>query len=136
MKSSRILFRLLFLLIPVFFFGCDLGGSSGGGGGGGGGEFVGTWALYNGRTLSGRIVSYVHFKDDNTLFISNNADGSGVRVTGTYMVSGGELLGPFSNPPTGDGRIEARIDNGTLIMDFIEYWHTPEKTIPLSGRKL
>lgn len=133
----RRLLSSVILLTAFLFSGCDFYYDSDGGGFPGSGDtpFLGTWALYNGRTLSGPVVSYVHFNSDETFFISNNANGSEVRVRGTYMVSDGNLLGPFSNPPTGNGRVEARIENGILIMDFIEYWHTPEKTLPLSGQR-
>lgn len=103
---------------------------------GGGNDFPGTWALYQGSAVGGTPYWYVHFKSDNTFFISNQANGAGVRVTGTYNVSGGELIGPFTNPGTGEGRVEATIQGGILKLDFIEYWHTPHKVIPFSGSKL
>lgn len=114
--------------------GCDFGG--GGGGGGSNAAVQGVWALYENESLSGSPTFYGHFQPDNTFFFANNADGSGVRLTGTYTSSGNEVIGPFSNPPTGNGRIEARIENNRMVMSFIEYWHTPNKVIPLYGRKL
>jgi hypothetical protein len=133
----KYLSRLFAVCIMGFGFlllnGCDSGG---GGGGGGSSSFQGVWALYEQPSLAGSPTFYSHFQADKTFFFSNNADGSGVRLTGTYMSSGNELIGPFSNPPTGNGRIEARIENNLMIMDFIEFWHTPNKVIPLYGRRL
>jgi hypothetical protein len=98
--------------------------------------FVGTWTLYDGNTVQGSPVWYVHFKEDKTFFISNNANGTGVRVFGTWTESDGALVGPFTNPRVGEGRVEATITNNIMHLDFIEYWHTPNKVIPYSGTKL
>ncbi|MCC5851022.1 MAG: hypothetical protein JJU29_23280 [Verrucomicrobia bacterium] len=111
--------------------GCELDRKSSGGN-----DFRGTWALYQGSAVGGTPYWYVHFQPDETFFISNAADGSGVRVSGTYTVSSGKLTGPFTNPGTGEGRVEATIQEGILKLDFIEYWHTPHKVIPFSGSKL
>lgn len=98
--------------------------------------FVGTWTLYDGNTIQGSPVWYVHFKEDQTFFISNNADGTGVRVFGTWTESDGALVGPFTNPRVGEGRVEATITSNVMHLDFIEYWHTPHKVIPYTGSKL
>lgn len=111
-------------------------GCEGDGDGGSSGGFVGTWALYAGGAAQGTPTWYAHFKSDSTFFISNNRDGSGVRVTGTYSVSGGRLTGPFKNPGTGEGRVEATISGGVMNLQFIEYWHTPNKVIPYTGKKV
>lgn len=97
--------------------------------------FVGTWTLYEGDAIQGSPAWYVHFKEDATFFISDNADGTRVRVSGTYSESGGALVGPFTNPGVGEGRVEATITNGVILLDFIEYWHTPNKVVPYAGTK-
>lgn len=97
--------------------------------------FVGTWALYEGTSAQGTPTWYAHFQSDGTFFISNESDGGGVRVTGTYTVSGSNLVGPFTNKGTGDGRVEATLDGGVLQLDFIEYWHSPHKVIHYAGKK-
>jgi hypothetical protein len=97
--------------------------------------FVGTWALYEGSAIQGNPTWYVHFKEDKTFFISDNADGTAVRVSGTYTESDGVLVGPFTNPGVGKGRVEATITNNIIHLDFIEYWHTPNKVIPYVGTK-
>ena len=124
---------ILALLIAT---GCDGGGGGGGSATNEADAFVGTWQLFKGKALEGEPIWYVHFKGDNTLFFSNFPDGSRVRSTGTYSVSGGNLVGPFANPPTGNGRVEAKLVNSTMLdLDFIEYWHTPNKVIHYAGRK-
>lgn len=111
---------------------CEGGGGDDGGGGGG---FVGTWALYRGDTPTGGVIWYANIEEDGTFFFSNNADGTWVRLNGTYSVADGKLTGPFSNPPTGNGRVEATITDNVLHMNFIEYWHTPNKVNVYSGLK-
>lgn len=142
MKESILKRIFKFVMVAAVFgamgigAGCDSGDGGDGGGSGGGGDFSGIWALVSGSTGEGSIVWYAHFNSDGSYFISNNADGSGVRVTGTYSVSGGKLVGPFTNPGVGEGRVEATITDGVMKLDFIEYWHTPNKVVPYSGRKI
>jgi hypothetical protein len=114
------------LAAMVMLAGCE----SGGGGGGGGGDFEGTWALRGSPTW------YIHFQSGGTFSMSDNADGTAVRVTGTYSVSDGTASGPFTNPGTGDGRIEATITDNVLNLKFIEGWHTPNKVISYTGTKI
>jgi hypothetical protein len=116
------------------FAGCEDGG--GDGGGSGSGSFAGTWALYAGSTVQVNPEWYVHFNSDGTFSISDNADRSGRRVSGTYTVSDGQAVGPFTNPGVGEGRVEARIEGETLRLDFIEYWHSPHKVVPYTGTKI
>lgn len=118
------LFAATFLLSGCFLD-SDSSGSSN--------NYTGVWALYSGSQVQGSPYWYVHFQDDGTFFISNNLDGTGVRVTGTYQVSGGELIGPFTNPGVGTGRVEAKREGDLLRLDFIEYWHTPHKVVPYTG---
>jgi hypothetical protein len=99
-------------------------------------EFVGTWALYDGNTIQGSIAWYVNFREDGTFNITMNADGTGQKVYGTYTVTDGQLVGPFKNPGVGEGRVEATITNNVMHLDFIEYWHTPNKVMPFTGTKL
>lgn len=116
-----------------FAAGCD--DDDGGGGGGGGGSVVGTWALNAGSTVTGNVVWYVHFNKDGTYTISDNADGSAERVHGTYTQSGDAVTGPFVNPGVGDGRIDATVSDGVIVLDFVEYWHSPNKHVPYAGTK-
>lgn len=121
-------------MVSMLGMGCESDG--GGGGGGGGGNFAGTWALYEGSSIGTSPYWYAHFNEDKTYFISDNADGSGVRVRGTYEVSDKKLTGPFTNPGVGEGRVEATINDGIMALDFIEYWHTPNKVVPYAGVKI
>ena len=121
---------LLVLLLPLAFCGC--GGDSGGGGGGGG-DFVGTWALSQG----GGTAWYILFNENGSWVISDTADGSAVRVFGTYTVSGDTASGPMTNPGVGTGEIEATLTGDTtLSLDFVEFWHSPPKHVPYNGTKL
>lgn len=117
----------------VFFTGCEGGG---GGGDDGNTSVVGSWALYSGRTIEGSPSWYAHFNADLSFTISDNSDGSAVRVSGTYTVSDDSLVGPFTNPGVGEGRVEATLTDGTMELDFIEYWHTPNKVVPYIGTRL
>lgn len=110
--------------------GCDSGDD------GGGGDSAGVWALYGGSTIAGSPVWYLHLQSDGSYFISDNADGSGVRVTGTYSDSGNTITGPFNNPGVGEGRIDATISGGVMQLNFVEYWHTPNKVVPYAGQKI
>jgi hypothetical protein len=131
-KMLRALGALVAVLVAVMWggVGCE------GGGGGSDSSFAGTWALYSGSLGQGTPSWYVHFISDGTFSISDNQDGSGVRVTGTYTESGGTLTGPFTNPGVGDGRVEATITDNVINLSFIEYWHTPNKVVPYVGSKL
>lgn len=126
----KILWTVLMLLfVSLALTGC--GGDSGGGGGGG--DFVGTWALSQG----GGTAWYILFNEDGSWVISDTADGSAVRVFGTYSVSGDTASGPMTNPGVGTGEIEAVLTSATtLSLDFVEFWHTPPKHVPYNGTKL
>lgn len=114
--------------------GCENGG--GGDDDGGGGSVTGTWALFSGAAGEGSPAWYIHFNNDSTYFISDNQDGSGVRVRGTYDQSGSSVTGPFTNPGVGNGRIEATVNGSSINLNFIEYWHTPNKVVPYAGTKI
>ncbi len=115
--------------------GCEDGGGDDSGGSGGS-DIRGTWALNSGSTVTGNTVWFIHFKNDGSYAISNNADGSGQRVSGTYSQSGNTVTGPFTNPGVGKGRIDGVVTGGVLQLDFVEYWHTPNKHVPYAGRKI
>lgn len=117
------------MIAACFIAGCDDG--DGGGGGGGSNAFVGTWLIQKEAT-----EAYWIFFADGT-FRKNLADepiDGAVHFYGTYTVSGGTLSGDFTNPGIGAGEIECTIAaDGTMAMDFIEYWHTPPKHIACTG---
>ena len=97
---------------------------------------VGVWALQEGEAYTGATTWYITFNPDGTYAISNNADGSGQRVSGTYTDSGGAVTGPFTNPGVGNGRIDAVYSGNDILLDFVEYWHTPEKHVLYAGVRL
>jgi hypothetical protein len=100
-------------------------------GGGGGNAFVGTWLVSKEAT-----TSYYVFNADYS-FVKYRADepiGGAVHFVGTYTVTDGALSGDFTNRGTGTGKIECTIAaDGRLVMDFIEYWHSPPKRVACTG---
>ena len=96
-----------------------------------GNEFTGVWRIRKEDSSSLWI-----FNDDGT-FIKKRADeplDGATHFVGTYAVSEGDLSGSFTNPGVGTGEIRGSITaDGTLMMDFIEYWHTPPKVVPTVG---
>lgn len=102
--------------------------------GGGGNSFVGTWVIYDQTAGAAAEPFYVHFQSDNTFYFSDDPDGG--SGSDTYSVENGVLTGNFTNPGVGDGAIECTIEDGVLVMDFIEYWHDPANHVPYRGTKL
>lgn len=138
-KMKRTLFpgigafvALLALSLAVGLAGCGSSSDNGPEGS----AFVGSWALYDGSAVQGTPAWYVHFRADGTFNITMNANGTGQKVLGTWTESDGQLVGPFTNPNVGEGRVEATITNGVMHLDFIEYWHTPHKVLPFTGTKI
>jgi len=97
---------------------------------------VGVWALQEGTTYTGSTTWYITFNPGGTYAISDNADGSGQRVSGTYSVSGETVTGPFTNPGVGEGRIDGVFIGNDILVDFVEYWHSPEKHVFYAGVRL
>lgn len=96
-------------------------------------DIVGTWALTD--TAAG-TVWYIHFKKDATWRITNDSAGNIMRVYGTYTYSGNEFQGPMINPGVGEGKIGGNITDGSMILHFKEYWHTPHKVVDYTGTKI
>lgn len=92
---------------------------------------VGTWSM----TRPGRTV-YILFRADGTWTMYENADGTEPIVYGTYTVEGNTIRGPMNNPGVGTGEIYAIVDGDTMMLDFIEHWHTPYKTVDYTGARL
>ena len=44
--------------------------------------------------------------------------------------------GPLENPGVGTGEIVAELDGDDLILDFVEFWHSPPKHNPYTGSKI
>lgn len=95
--------------------------------------FIGTWKLTSSEDGS---FWYALFYNDGTWRIADNADGSQIRVYGSYRSSGNQLNGDMVNPNVGKGAINASISGGTMSLDFVEHWHTPYKTVRYTGSKL
>lgn len=79
---------------------------------------------------------YIHFGQDGTWKITDDAAGSKRRVYGSYSTSGNTYKGDMTNPGVGSGTISGNILSDTEIdLDFCEHWHTPYKHVPYKGTK-
>lgn len=95
--------------------------------------FVGTWSLTN----SDNDTWYIHFDADSSWMITDGSSRSSRRrVYGTYTTSGNSFSGNMTNDGVGTGRIEGSISGTSITLDFVEYWHSPHKTIRYTGSKL
>ena len=125
---KRILPLLAVLSAFVFFCGCEHDGSSGGGNSS---SLVGTWALSEGSTVSW----YVIFESNGSWVIKDTPSAARNRVYGTYVSGNGSFSGPMENPGVGSGRISGTYSGNSMEFDFVEYWHTPHKTIHYKGSR-
>ena len=98
-----------------------------------GSEFVGSWALSD---SAGKITFYLYVEPNNTFVIADVPDKTRVHMSGTWSVTNGTFRGPFTNPGVGNGDLVGTIANGVMSVDFIEHWHSPDKHVPYTGRKL
>lgn len=98
-----------------------------------GSEFVGTWVLSD---SGGTIAFYLYIESNNTFVGADVPDKTRDHFSGTWSVSNGTFRGPFTNPGVGTGDLVCTIANGVMTVDFIEHWHTPDKHVPYTGRKL
>lgn len=125
-------FSFVVLGLLLLSSGCDLDGSSSSSSSSSSrNEFVGTWEI----TKEG-IPAYWFFFEDGTFRKNrgNQPQNGAVHFTGTYRVNHGTLSGEFVNPGVGRGEIKATIaSDGRMLMDFIEFWHTPTKVVPCIG---
>jgi hypothetical protein len=122
----------------VVIVGCSSGGSSSGGGNSNtpsvtNNEFVGSWALSN---SAGATEFYLYIESNNTFVLTDVPDKTRVHMSGTWSVTNGTFTGPFTNPGVGNGDLVCTIANGVMSVDFIEHWHSPDKHLPYTGKKL
>ncbi len=94
-------------------------------------DLVGTWRLVNGDS-----AWYIHFADDGTWRITDDREGESLRVHGTYTVDSGKFSGPMTNPGVGTGMISGTFSGGAIVLDFVEYWHSPYKHVPYTGSRI
>ena len=95
-------------------------------------SLVGTWSL----TDASGFTWYIHFGADGGWKITNDQGGAERRVYGSYSADGNGFSGSMKNPGVGDGRITGVFGNSEITLDFVEYWHSPEKHVAYSGHKL
>ena len=95
-------------------------------------SIVGTWFL---REKSGSGSWYVFFNADGSWYIKDTPSASRTRVSGTYKASGNKFSGPMKNPGVGEGEISGTFSGGSMDFTFVEYWHTPHKTVLYKGER-
>ena len=95
-------------------------------------DIVGSWRL----VAESGSAWYAHFDKDGNWKITDDEAGTARRVYGTYTCNGNSFSGPMINPHVGTGKIEGTFEDGSMTMDFVEYWHTPAKHVPYTGTKL
>jgi hypothetical protein len=134
MQRVKVWLGLFLLFVSLVLAGCSSGGSSSGSSGSAspGSEFVGSWAMSD----SSGSTFYLYIESNNTFVIADVPDKNRVHMSGTWSVSNGTFKGPFTNPGVGTGDLVITIANGVLSVDFIEHWHSPDKHISFTGRKL
>jgi hypothetical protein len=134
MQRVKVWLGLFLLFVSLGLAGCSSGGSSSGSSGSTspGSEFVGSWAMSD----SSGSTFYLYIESNNTFVIADVPDKNRVHMSGTWSVSNGTFKGPFTNPGVGSGDLVITIANGVLSVDFIEHWHSPDKHISFTGRKL
>jgi hypothetical protein len=97
-------------------------------------QFIGSWAVAD---TEGAIVGYLYIKSDYTFDWFDNPGAPAPHFSGAGSVTNGTFTGPFTNPRVGDGELVCTIAaNGSMVMDFIEYWHSPPKHVPYTATKL
>ena len=134
MQRVKVWLGLFLLIVSLGLAGCSSSGSSSGSNGStnAGSEFVGSWAMSD----SSGSTFYLYIESNNTFVIADVPDKNRVHMSGTWSVSNGTFKGPFTNPGVGSGDLVITIANGVLSVDFIEHWHSPDKHISFTGRKL
>lgn len=94
-------------------------------------QFIGSWAVSD---ATGAI--YYLFIESNNTFVWYDNLGGPAHFSGTWSFTGDTLIGPFTIPLVGDGELVCTIAaNGSMNIDFIEYWHSPPKHVPYTATK-
>ena len=90
----------------------------------------GTWSLSNGGE-----TWYVHFFKDGTWKITDDRAGTAERVHGSYTTNAAAFSGNMVNPGVGTGEINGFHNGNAIRLNFVEYWHTPHKTVVYTGSR-
>ena len=94
-------------------------------------SLVGTWSL----TDASGFTWFIHFGSDGNWKITNDKGGAERRVYGSYSSDGNSFSGSMKNPGVGDGRISGSFSDSDITLDFVEYWHSPEKHVAYQGHR-
>lgn len=93
-------------------------------------KYVGTWTL---APDDGGSPMYVDFSDDGAARMGKTPDN--LYIKGTYKINSTGLVADMTNPRVGQCRLVCLDEDTSLLADFIEYWHTPEKHIAFTATK-
>jgi hypothetical protein len=97
-------------------------------------QFIGSWAVAD---AEGATIGYLFIESDNTFVWADIPDKTAPHFSGTWSFTGDTLIAPFTNPGVGDGELVCTIAaDGSMPIEFIEYWHSPAKHVPYIATKL
>ncbi len=96
-------------------------------------QFVGSWAVLDAASV---LTGFLVIESNNNFAWFDNQGDTIPHFFGTGSVTNGTFTGPFTNPGVGDGELVCTIAaNGSMNMDFIEFWHSPPKHVPYTATK-
>jgi hypothetical protein len=96
-------------------------------------QFVGSWTVSD---ATGATAGYLYIRSDNTFSWLDHPNDPSPHFSGTGSVTNGTFTGPFTNGTVGDGELVCTIAaNGSMNIDFIEFWHSPPKHVPYTATK-
>lgn len=93
-------------------------------------KYVGTWTL---TPEAGGSPMYASFGSDGSARMGK-APGN-LYIKGSYTTTGNGLTADMTNPGVGKCRLVCLDEGSSLLADFIEYWHSPEKHIAFKATK-
>ena len=108
----------------------DNGSSSSGSSSNVSSKYVGTWTL---TPEAGGDPMYVAFDSDGSARMGKSP--SNLYIKGTYKTTKEGLTADMTNPRVGNCRLVCLDEGSSLLADFIEYWHSPEKHIAFKATK-
>jgi hypothetical protein len=94
-------------------------------------QFIGSWAVSGAEGA----IYYLFIESDNTFVWYDNL-GEAPHFFGIWSFMDETLKGPFTIRDVGDGELDCTIAaNGSMNIDFIEYWHPGGKHVPYTATK-
>ena len=93
-------------------------------------KYVGTWTL---TPTAGGNPMYVAFDKDGSARMGKSANN--LYIKGSYSITSNGVTAEMTNPGVGKCKLVCLDEGSSLLADFIEYWHSPEKHIPFKATK-